>query len=154
MRALKVSCSQFSTFWIFSEYSQYWGSWMCPALNIQHSEYSQYFRQLNLFLSQYSIWIFSIFEGIESVLVSIFNILIINNISGNWIWPGLNIQYLRELNLSRSQSVIGRIAASSSATVGQRLHVAALLVVGGWVIYYSRWVVYIKVVGRFIVLIG
>ena len=74
--------------------------------------------------------------------------------------PGLNIQYseysqyLRELNMSWSQSVIGRIAASSSATVGQRLHVAALLVVGGWVVYYSRWVVYIKVVGRFIVLIG
>ena len=66
--------------------------------------------------------------------------------------PGLNIQYseysqyLRELNMSWSQSVIGRIAASSSATVGQRLHVAALLVVGGWVVYYSGycsgWVVY------------
>ena len=41
---------------------------------------------------------------------------------------------------------MGRIAASSSATVGQRLHVAALLVVGGWVVYQSGycsgWVVY------------
>ena len=60
------------------------------------------------------------------------------------MFPGLKIQYekfstLEGIYLSWSQSVIGRIAASSSATVGQRLHVAALLVVGGWVVYYSGY---------------
>ena len=57
MRALKVSCSQYSTFWIFSilqaiesvlvsifnmNILNIWGNWICPCLNIQYSEYSQY----------------------------------------------------------------------------------------------------------------